>query len=58
MTEAELSGKMKDSRAQKRNLIMFSGITVLVLSLFTAMVFGTANTTFTDLYTIYVFRVS
>ena len=37
MTEAELSGKMKDPRAQKRNLVMFSGITVLVLSLFTAM---------------------
>lgn len=54
MTEAELSGKMKDPRAQKRNLVMFSGITVLVLSLFTAMVFGTANTTFTDLYNVFV----
>lgn len=54
MTGAELSGKMKDPRAQKRNLVMFSGITVLVLSLFTAMVFGTANTTFTDLYNVFV----
>ena len=45
---------MEDPRLRKRNLVMFSGIVVLVAGLFTAMVIGTAHTTFSDLCNVFV----
>ena len=45
---------MNDPRSRKRNTVMFLGIVVLIISLFTAMIFGTANTTFSDLYNVFV----
>lgn len=45
---------MNDPRSRKRNTVMFLGIVVLIVSLFTAMIFGTANTTFSDLYNVFV----
>ena len=45
---------MGDPRSRKRSIVMFSGIAVLIVSLFTAMVCGTANTGFADLYNVFV----
>ena len=45
---------MEDPRLRKRNLVMFSGIVVLVAGLFTAMVIGTAHTTFSDLCNVFI----
>lgn len=45
---------MEDPRLRKRNLVMFSGIVVLVAGLFTAMVIGTAYTTFSDLCNVFI----
>ena len=45
---------MEDPRLRKCNLVMFSGIVVLVAGLFTAMVIGTAHTTFSDLCNVFI----
>ena len=45
---------MEDPRLRNRNLVMFSGIVVLVAGLFTAMVIGTAHTTFSDLCNVFI----
>ena len=49
-----MSSQVYDPRASKRNVVMFFGIIFLVVCLFGGMIFGTANTSFIDLYNVFV----
>ena len=49
-----ISEKIKDPRSKKRNLVMFLGLILLVAVLFISMIIGTANTSFSDLYNVFV----
>lgn len=54
MAIASISEKIKDPRSKKRNLVMFLGLILLVAVLFISMIIGTANTSFSDLYNVFV----
>lgn len=54
MAIASISEKIKDPRSKKRNLVMFWGLILLVAVLFISMIIGTANTSFSDLYNVFV----
>lgn len=49
-----MNAQVQDPRMKKRNAVMFLGIIFLVICLFSGMIFGTANTTVTDLYNVFV----
>lgn len=54
MAIASISEKIKDPRSKKRNLVMFLGLILLVAVLFISMIIGTANTSFSDLYNVFI----
>lgn len=54
MAIASISEKIRDPRSKKRNLVMFLGLILLVAVLFISMIIGTANTSFSDLYNVFV----
>lgn len=54
MAIASISEKIRDPRSKKRNLVMFLGVILLVAVLFISMIIGTANTSFSDLYNVFV----
>lgn len=54
MAIASISEKIKDPRSKKRNLVMFLGLILLVAVLFISVIIGTANTSFSDLYNVFV----
>ena len=54
MAIASISEKIRDPRSKKRNLVMFLGLILLVAVLFISMIIGTANTSFSDLYNVFI----
>lgn len=54
MAIASISEKIKDPRSKKRNLVMFLGLILLIAVLFISMIIGTANTSFSDLYNVFI----
>ena len=56
MAIASISEKIKDPRSKKRNLVMFLGLILLIAVLFISMIIGTANTSFSDLYNVFIIQ--